>query len=351
MTTRQLTATALTLGLVTLSSYALRADVRTDEKTRMELGGALGRFVGMFAGKAAKEGITTSVAVKGNRAARMSDETGQIIDLTEEKVYELDLKKKTYKVTTFAEMRRQMEEAQKKAQEQAAKAKASEKPAESQKQQQQPQVEVDFNLKNTGEKKTVNGYETREQVMTITVREKGKTLEEAGGIVLTADQWIAPPIPAMKEVGEFYMKFFQKVYGGSTMMTGMRQDQMATIMAMYPMMKDAMGKMTTEGQRIQGTPILTTTTFEAVKSAAEVAQETQAGGAGGDDSKKTPTSIGGLIGGFGRRAAAKKASGGDQQQADKSRATIMTSTTEVLKVVTDVSASDVAIPAGFKENK
>jgi hypothetical protein len=352
MTTRQLTATALTLGLVTLSSYALRADVRTDEKTRMELGGALGRFVGMFAGKAAKEGITTSVAVKGNRAARMNEDTGQIIDLTEEKVYELDLKKKSYKVTTFAEMRRQMEEAQKKAQEQAAKAKASEKPAEPQK-QQQPQVEVDFNLKNTGEKKTVNGYETREQVMTITVREKGKTLEEAGGIVLTADQWIAPPIPAMKEVGEFYMKFFQKVYGGSTMMTGMRQDQMATIMAMYPMMKDAMGKMTTEGQRIQGTPILTTTTFEAVKSAAEVAQETQAGSGGGDDNnKKTPTSIGGLLGGIGRRAAAKKASGGDQQQqGDKSRATIMTSTTEVLKVVTDVSASDVAIPAGFKENK
>jgi hypothetical protein len=29
----------------------------------------------------------------------------------------------------------------------------------------------------------------------------------------------------------------------------------------------------------------------------------------------------------------------------------MSSTTEILKVVTDVSASDVALPAGFKENK
>jgi hypothetical protein len=29
----------------------------------------------------------------------------------------------------------------------------------------------------------------------------------------------------------------------------------------------------------------------------------------------------------------------------------MTSTTEVLKVVTDVAAADVAVPAGFKENK
>lgn len=349
MTTRQFAVTALTLGLVTLSSHSLNADVRTDEKTRMELGGALGRFVNMFAGKAAKEGVTTTIAVKGNRGARMSEETGQIIDLTEEKVYELDLKKKSYKVTTFAELRRQMEEAQKKAQEQAAKMKASEKPSEVQKEpQKEPQVEVDFNLKNTGEKKTLNGYDTREQVMTITVREKGKTLEEGGGLVLTADQWIAPPIPAMKEVGEFYAKFMQKVYG-TAMLNGMRQDQMATMMAMYPMMKQAIGKMTTEGQRIQGTPILTTTTFEAVKSAAEVAQEAQSGG--GDDSKKTPTSVGGLLGGIARRAAAKKASGGDQQQGDKSRGTIMTSTTEVLKVATDVSASDVAIPAGFKESK
>jgi hypothetical protein len=29
----------------------------------------------------------------------------------------------------------------------------------------------------------------------------------------------------------------------------------------------------------------------------------------------------------------------------------MSSTTEILKVVTDVSAADVAVPAGFKENK
>ena len=54
----------------------------------------------------------STVAVKGNRKATLNDTTGQIIDLGEEKVYELDMKKKTYKVTTFAELRRRMEEAQ-----------------------------------------------------------------------------------------------------------------------------------------------------------------------------------------------------------------------------------------------
>src|SRR5262249_36537945 len=152
---------------------------------------------------------------------------------------------------------------------------------------------------------------------------------DGGGLVLTSDQWVAPPIPAMKEVGEFYAKFAQKVYGG-TMLAGMRQDQMAMITAMYPMMKQALGKMTTEGQRIQGTSILTTTTFDAVKSAAEVAQETPQGG-GDTESKKTPTSVGGLLGGIARRAAAKKAQGSGDQGGDKSRATIMTGSTEVLK--------------------
>ena len=41
--------------------------------------------------------------------------------------------------------------------------------------------------------------------------------------------------------------------------------------------------------------------------------------------------------------------GGDD--AAKARATFMTMTTEVLKVVTDVAPADVAVPAGFKENK
>jgi hypothetical protein len=346
MTKRPIVAIALTAGLAALSSHSLRADVRADEKTRFELAGAFGKVVGMFAGKAAKEGVVSTVAIKGDRGARMNENDGQIIDLAEEKVYELDVKKKTYKVTTFAELRRRMEEAQKKAREDASKAqaKAAEKPQD----QKEPQVDVDFNLKNTGEKKTINGYDTRQEVMTITVREKGKTLEQSGGMVLTVDMWIAPKIAAMKEVGDFYMRYAQKLYGNS-MMAGMPADQMAAVMAMYPMMKQAIAKMNTEGERIQGTAILTTTTFDAVKSAEQVAQEAKAGTAD-TDSKKAPTSVGGLLGGIARRAAAKKAEGGEAQ-GPKDRATLLTGSTEVLKVVTDVSAADVSIPAGFKESK
>src|SRR5437764_14305385 len=79
----------LTLSLLTASSLSLKADVRADEKGRVEFAGMLGRVVNLFGGKAAREGVTSMVAVRGDRKARLNDATGQIIDLAEEKVYDL----------------------------------------------------------------------------------------------------------------------------------------------------------------------------------------------------------------------------------------------------------------------
>src|SRR3954471_20751042 len=107
--------TVTVLAILVLSTSGILADVRADEKTRVEFAGMLGRMFNLFGGKGAREGVASMVAVKGERKATLNDTTGQIIDLTEEKIYDLDVKKKTYKVTTFAELRRRMEEAEKKA--------------------------------------------------------------------------------------------------------------------------------------------------------------------------------------------------------------------------------------------
>src|SRR5262249_4043210 len=240
--TRTRSITALTLSALLLSSYSVRADVRADEKTKVELAGMLGGVMKMFGGHAARDGVTATVIVKGDRKVTLDEERGQIIDLAEEKVYDLDVKKKSYKVTTFAELRRRFEEQQRKAAEQAKRSEdksAKEKPAEPD--PNAKQVEIDFDIKNTGQKKTINGFDTQEQVMTITVREKGKTLEQGGGMVLTSDMWIAPTIKAMKEVADFDVRYAQKLYGGVA--AGVSPEQMAAAMAMYPMMKDALGKM------------------------------------------------------------------------------------------------------------
>jgi hypothetical protein len=338
---------ALTAVAVIASTYSLRADVRADEKTRVEFAGMLGRMVNLFGGKGAKEGTTSTVAVKGDRKATLNDSTGTIIDLGEEKIYDLDMKKKTYKVTTFAELRRRMEEAKKKAEQDAQKEQAKEKEKEKAPEPapRESNVEIDFDVKNTGQKKTVNGFDAHQTVMTITVREKGKTLEQNGGLVLTADSWMAlPKIAAMKEVTDFDMRYAQKLYG--PMIAGASPQDMAAAAALYPMMAPAIAKMRTEGVKLDGTPVMTVLTFDAVQSAEQAAAEQKPQG-----DSKSPGGLGGIAGGLMRRATQKKAEKTEGDQSQKGRTRVMTSTTEVLKVVSDVAAADVAVPAGFKENK
>ena len=329
----------LTLAGLVLSASAIHADVRSDEKSRVEFAGMLGRMVNLFGGKAAREGVTSTVAVKGDRKAVLGDANGQIIDLNEEKIYSLDLKKKTYTVVTFAELRRQMEEARKKAEEEAKKAPEAEKPAE--RDPNQKEVEVDFDVKDTGEKKAINGFDTHQVIMTITVREKGKTLDQSGGLVLTSDMWLAPKIAAMQEVAAFDLKYAQKLYG--PMVSGVSASQMAAALATYPMLKDAMEKMRTEGAKLEGTAIQTTVTTEAVKSAEQLAEESKAA------AESKPSSGGGLSGRLGGMIAKKI--GPKTDDTAKPRATFMTMNTEVLKIATTVAAEDVAVPAGFKETK
>ena len=145
-----------------------------------------------------------------------------------------------------------------------------------------------------------------------------------------------------QQIADFDLRYAKQLYG--TMMADVSAEQMAAAMALYPMMKQALGKMTAEGGKIDGTPIQTTATLETVKSADQIAEEAKAADSG--DKSSTPTGVSGMLGGFAKKMADKKMNSGD---ANKARATVMTSTNDVLKIVTDVSAADVAVPAGFKE--
>ena len=324
----------VTAAFVLLASYGVLADVRTEQKTQVQFAGMFGRMVNMFGGRAAREGITSTVIVKGNRKVTLGDNSSQIIDLDEEKIYDLDLRRKQYKVTTFDQLRKEMEEARKQAEEDARREAGRDEPAKSD--EPQKEVEVDYDVQNTGETKTINGFNTSQSIVTITVREKGKTLEEGGGLVMKTDMWLAPEQKALREVAEFDLRYAKQLYGG--MFGNVSASQMAMMMAMYPMMKQAVERMQAEGSKLEGTAIQTTLTFEAVQSAEQMKaaekEEPASGGRG----------IGGMLGGLARRAR-------KQNDEPKPRAPFMTSTTEVLKVSTDVAAADVAIPAGFKETK
>jgi hypothetical protein len=325
------TSCAVLLSLVALSVSPAWADVKTREKTHVSLGGMLGKIFNMFGGKAAKEGIVASTAVKGNRKITMNDSTGQIIDLGEEKIYDLDVKRKTYEVTTFEQLRQRMREAREKAEKQSSEQQGKED-KQPEKGQPQKEYEVDFAVKETGQKKQLAGYDTREVIMTVTVREKGKTLEDAGGLVMNVDSWLGPQIPALKEMAEFDLKYWRQLQGPDAM--GMSAEQMATVIAMYPAFKQAADRLQKESPKLQGTPLATTTTVEGVKSKEEAAQQT---------SESTPKSVGGLGGMLARKMAKK------DENANATRATIFTAEHEVQEVQTSVAASDLEIPAGFKQ--
>jgi hypothetical protein len=328
-------------GILALASTTVSADIRTDQRVRFQLGGAIGKLVNMFGGKGAREGTTSMVAVKGNRKVTMSDTSGQIVDLTEEKIYDLDVKKKTYTVTTFAQLRKQMEEAKRDAEKSAREERAEEPSKPAEKDPNAKEFEVDFDMKNTGVSKTINGFDTKQTVVTITVREKGKTLNDAGGMVMTTDLWTAPNAPSNKDLIEFDMKYAQKLYG--PMVVGASAQDMAMAMAMYPQIKPALDKMRAEGTKVEGTAILTDVKMEAVPPG--TANQTAEAMPAAEEPKKK--GFGGMLGGLKKMAEQSQKNENSKPQ----RAIIMTTSVETLKLTTDVDAASVAIPAGFTEKK
>jgi hypothetical protein len=319
---KRVSSVCAVLLTVALATPALRADVKTTEKASMVFEGMMGAMMNRVSGGA--KGTTTTVAVKGPRMSRMSDTTGQIIDLAEEKIYTVDVRRKEYQVMTFAQMREQMEKLK----------------ADMAKQQQNmdpetkkamsdagKQLEFDVDVKQTGQQKQVAGYDAREVVVTITARQQGMKLEESGGMVLTSTVWMAPRIAALDEMNEFNIKFVKAVYGD--LFGTMNPQQMGAMSAMMPGLGTLMQRFGEESRKLQGTPVSTTTVIENVKSAEQM--------------KAAPASTGGGIGGM---IARRMARGSTEQ-----RTKMMTSSNETLTVASTATAEDVAIPAGFKEKK
>ena len=333
---RALARVAVAFAVVAASSA--EAGVKTEQKTQVQFGGLLGGIMNKFGGKAAKEGLVDTVAVVGDRKLTMNESTCQIVDLAQEKVYDLDVTKKTYTVTTFAELKKRIEDERAKAEKEAAEAK--EKAAKQEKGEPQAaakELEVDFEMKETGEKRAIAGFEARQVVTTATVREKGRTLPQSGGIVMKTDTWLAPKIAAMKEIEDFDRRYALKMvelFGLTGPSGAASMEQMTAIVAMYPGIQTAMEKVKAESAKVnmEGTQVATTLTVTAVKSAAQVRE-----------GQKQQDDTGGGLGGMLARKMMKK-----QGDPSDPRSMLMTSSTELLKVTPDAAAADVALPAGYK---
>nr|MBA2301571.1 hypothetical protein [Acidobacteriota bacterium] len=205
------------------------------------------------------------------------------------------------------------------------------RPEEPKPDQPRKEFDFDFDAKETGQRKQIAGHDAREVIMTVTVREKGKGLEEGGGFVMTSDTWLGPEIASLKELADFDMRYYKQLYGAEAF--GMAAEQMAMVMGMYPMLGQASERLKKEGDKLKGTPLASTTTFEVVKSKEMVEAEGKQNNSGG-----------GGLGGMLARKVMKK-------EEPKARATVFTTQHEFQEVSTTVAGSELELPADFKEKK
>lgn len=203
-------SSVLALCLAALTPISCFADIQYSEQTKIT-GGALAgamKFAGVFSkdAKQATQGTTTLISIKGNKMRRDSSlGTAEIYDLDGRRVINLDLKRKTYSVVTFDEMRQQMEEARRK---------AAEKQAKSHK-GSDTQVKITPKIKiipGTGSKQILKhtAKELKTRIDMEMEAQDPKQGSQSGNMWVNADTYAAP-VKGYDEVRRFNVKMAKEL--------------------------------------------------------------------------------------------------------------------------------------------
>ena len=167
-------------------------------QTTQMTGGALLKMP--FSGRL-KQPVESTTVIKGNRMAHISDRTGTIWDLDKETVTNLDFKDKTYSVITFAEMKAMYEKMLNNMSE--AKTEVTKK--------SEVDMSFDIKLNETGQTKTISGYQTREVVMTMITKMTDPKSGQSFDSQMENHLWIAKDVPASKELAAFHKRMAMKI--------------------------------------------------------------------------------------------------------------------------------------------
>jgi hypothetical protein len=246
---------ALLLGLSLLVPAALFADFQYDEMTQVTGGTivSMAKFASHFSrdksGGSITDPVNSTILVKGNRMARISPESTDIIDLDKETITEIYPDKKQYTVVTFQEMKQAMEEAMKKAQQQQASKEPAPPPTNN---TPPPELKFDVKVTNTGASKDVAGLAAKESILKMTMQAKDRQSGQTGNIAIANDMWMAPEIPGYDEVRDFNKRFAVKM---GEMMAGTLPSFKSVMPAMQPGMMSGMSDMVKEMSKLQGVPV------------------------------------------------------------------------------------------------
>jgi carbon monoxide dehydrogenase subunit G len=302
---------------------------QTSKITGGMMAGAM-KFAGAFS-KQAREPMVTTVAVKGNRMVHVSQHRASVIDLDAETITEINFDKKQYSVMTFAQMKQMMDEMSQK--------------MKSSPDAQKADVHYKVSAKDTGEKKTIAGYDTHEMILTMEMEGTDQQTGNKGGMVMTTDMWIAPKASGYNEIADFHKRMFKKLDWTPSSMGMMARPDMAKGMA----------ELAKESSKLNGMPVL-----QVVKMGAHAEGQPQSGQQAAPQQQEQQAdkpSIGGLLGGklggFGRKKKSQDDStdgGATPQGSGDASGSLMEMTMEMGGFSSaPVDSAKFEIPAGFKQ--
>jgi hypothetical protein len=293
----------------------LAADVTWEEETKMG-----GMMQIMTMGKAMK----STTRVSGNFMRTDSDSNATIIDLEGERILNLDTKKKTYTVTTFAEMMKQMESAMATV--------SGKKPAESQ--GKDVTMTADIDVTDTGRTETIGGVGCSQYLMEMDVTFESEKEQQAGTMSTVMEVWLAKNVPGMEEVNAFHRKMGEKL--GTTSIA----QKWAGGGGQNPQMSANMQKMADEMKKMEGhsmRSVMYLGDAEAAKAEAMGQKPADGGGGGG---------LGGLAEMMKRM---QQQEGGGEQSNQAPGGVMMKMTTETKKIETNpIDPKLFAVPADYK---
>jgi len=121
---------------------------------------------------------TTRHYFKGQKTKTDTGDTAFILDFDAQTITHINNKAKTYTVTKFSDVGAAMKGAD---------------------------VETKIDVKETGQKKTINGFNATEVIMTMEV-ETPQSAKAGGKMQMEMDMWLSSDVPGAKEVRAFYQK-------------------------------------------------------------------------------------------------------------------------------------------------
>lgn len=232
---------------------ALYAGDYTYQQTTQLTGGSLlhmMKTVGVFNSQARHVGdpVVSTIYLKDNRLANVSPENIEIIDLDQETITQVDIQKKTYYVTTFAQIKQAMENARAQMQQEAAK---HPEPATNP-DAQNIKMSFDVKVRNTGAQKEVSGLQSSESILTLMLKATDTQTQQSGNMAITNDMWMVPSVPGYEQVEDFYKRFAEKM---SDATIGFGYD-FTKMLSQNPAAGQALNDMAGEMRKLHGVPIM-----------------------------------------------------------------------------------------------